>query len=85
MPSNLCLVEVENKHQSAGFLGNLDLNFFPKIYLYEYFHIFTCTPFTHEGQEREVESLELQLQMVLSPYMGSGTPKLVLWKSSKCS
>lgn len=35
------------------------------------------------GQKKEVEPLELELQMVVS-HMGAGNYTLVLWKNSQC-
>ena len=37
------------------------------------------------GQKRLLESLELELQVAVSHYVGAGNGTRVLWKSSECS
>lgn len=41
-------------------------------------YVYSCIPFTHEGQERESDSFELELQMALSHYTSAGIWTLVL-------
>ena len=39
----------------------------------------------HTGQKRVSDSLELEVERVVSHHMNAGNRTRVLWKSSKCS
>lgn len=43
-----------------------------------------CVPAVHRGQERVLDPLELELQMVVSQYVGAENQNCVLWKNSQC-
>ena len=47
--------------------------------------LITCMPGAHRGQERLLDTLRLELQTVVSCYVGGGTQSWVLWKNSQCS
>jgi hypothetical protein len=51
-----------------------------------YMHVCLCTTFMPYSRREEgvLDPLELELQMVVSCYMGSGNLIQVLWKSSQC-
>lgn len=59
------------------------------LYVWVSIYIYVCAPSampsSHEGQKKESDPLELELQMVLSFDMGDGNQISVLWKRSQFS
>lgn len=44
-----------------------------------------CMPSNHGGQKKISGTLELELQMVLTNYVGDGNRTQIVWKSNKYS
>lgn len=64
-------------------------NFYLLFDVYEGFVcLYFCAPRacgSHRGQNREMDSMKLDLQLVVYCYLGAGIHTKVLWKDSQCS
>lgn len=65
-------------------------DFFKLFYFYNFWRFIcsVCMSVYHMWwsiQQKVSDSLELELQTIVSRYVGAGNPTLVLWKISLCS